>query len=32
MKRIDKLTSEQESMMPIWAEKWIEIGLKTSRS
>ena len=28
-KRIDKLTDEQKSQIDAWADKWIEIGLRT---
>ncbi len=28
-KRIKKLTKEQEALIPVYAKKWIEIGLKT---
>ena len=31
-KRIDKLTKEQKEMLPIWADKWIKIGLKTGKT
>lgn len=31
-RRIDKLTSEQEAMMEPWADKWIEVGLRTGPS
>ena len=29
MKRINKLTVDQKSKMDVWADKWIEIGLRT---
>jgi len=29
MKRIDKLTTEQEARFPEWVDKWIKIGLST---
>ena len=32
MKRIEKLTPEQEATMPQWAEKWIKIGLQTGET
>jgi len=32
MDRIDKLTKEQEKMVPIWRDKWIKIGLKTGET
>ena len=32
MKRIDKLTPEQESRMVEWRDKWIEIGLQTGET
>jgi hypothetical protein len=28
-KRINSLTYEQAAQMPAWADKWIEIGLRT---
>ena len=28
-KRIDELTSKQKSQIDAWADKWIEIGLRT---
>mgnify|MGYP007082272905 CR=1 FL=1 len=28
-KRIDKLSDYERSMMSSWAEKWIDIGLRT---
>src|SRR3990167_7370918 len=31
-KRIDELTSEQKAQMKPWAEKWIQIGLKTGET
>src|SRR3990167_6782401 len=31
-KRIDKLTKKQEKEMPIYARKWIEIGLRTGET
>lgn len=32
VKRIDKLTPEQEAMLDPWADKWIAIGLSTDRA
>jgi len=32
MKRIDKLTPEQEAMIPAWVDKWIKIGLQTGET
>jgi len=32
MKRIDKLTEKQKAMLPVWADKWIKIGLKTGET
>ena len=32
MKRIDKLTKQQEALMPAYAKKWIDIGLKTGET
>jgi len=32
MKYIKELTKEQKKMMPVWAEKWIKIGLKTGKT
>ena len=28
-KRIDKLTPEQEAQLPVYRDKWINIGLST---
>src|SRR3990167_6407533 len=32
MEKITKLTKNQEAMMPIWAQKWIDIGLQTGNA
>lgn len=32
VKRVDKLTPEQEAMMPIWRDKWTKIGLSTEKA
>ena len=32
MKRIDKLTQTQTEQMDAWADKWIEIGLRTGKA
>ncbi len=32
MKRIEKLTPEQEARMPEWRDKWIQIGLRTGET
>jgi hypothetical protein len=31
-KRIDKLTPAQEARMDEWADRWIEIGLRTGEA
>lgn len=31
-KRIEKLTQQQQDMMPAWRDKWIAIGLSTERA
>ena len=30
--KINSLTAEQQAMMPVWRDKWIEIGLKTGET
>ena len=32
VKRVGSLTKEQKALMPIWAAKWIEIGLRTGKT
>ena len=32
MKRINKLTPEQEARIPEWVDKWVKIGLKTGKT
>lgn len=30
-KRVDKMTAEESALMPGWAQKWVDIGLRTGK-